>query len=60
MGIPDDLETTSVDVKRSPLKRERLFSFDATFKLRRSSELVIKYRYHIRQVCLVISKSNNK
>jgi hypothetical protein len=23
-----------------------VFSFDATFKLRRSSELVIKYRYH--------------
>jgi hypothetical protein len=22
MGIPDDLETTSVDVKRSPLKRD--------------------------------------
>jgi len=27
MGIPDDLETTSVDVKRSPLKRERRFLF---------------------------------
>jgi len=27
MGIPDDLETTSVDVKRSPLKREGRFLF---------------------------------
>jgi hypothetical protein len=45
-GNSDDLETQSVDEKRSPLKRAVVFSFDTKAKLRRSSELVIKYRYH--------------
>jgi hypothetical protein len=33
-----------------------VFSFDATFKLRRSSELVIKYRYHTRMKVNVSGK----
>ncbi len=45
-GNSDDLETQSVDVKRSPLKRVIVFSFDANAKLRCSSDLVIKYHYH--------------
>ena len=35
MGIPDDLETTSVDVKRSPLKRCLLYTSDAADDLTR-------------------------
>jgi hypothetical protein len=35
-GNSDDLETQSIDVKRSPLKRAVVFSFNASAKLRRS------------------------
>ncbi len=45
-GNSDDLETQSVNVKRLPLKRAVVFSFNTNAKLRRSLELVIKYHYH--------------
>ncbi len=46
-GNSDDLETQSVDVKCSPLKRAVIFSFDANAKLRCPPDFVIKYCYHI-------------
>ncbi len=49
----DDLETQSINVKRSPLRRADVFSFDANTKLGRTSDFVIKYCYHNGNISLI-------
>ncbi len=55
-GFPMTLKRQASMRNARRLSVSVVFSFDATFKLRHSSELVIKYRYHKVYICIIMLK----